>query len=193
MLVVSTACSTSLFAAPDDWAPCAACHGARAEGNPALDGPALAGQYAWYTARELRQFSDGLRGSHPGDPTGRQMQPFAAGLDPTQRQSIAEYLAELEPASKKGSMDGDLMNGSRYYQARCGSCHGGRAEGNEAFQAPSLQGLSPEYLERQMRYFREGIRGSDDDDRYGRQMGMMAGSISERELEDVLHFITEQY
>lgn len=180
-------------AEPDAWAACIACHGDRGQGNEALHAPALAGQHEWYTARELEQFASGLRGSHSQDGTGQQMRPFAQSLDQDQRSAVARFLADLEPVSQKGSLEGNMMNGSRYYQARCGSCHGPEAEGNEAFQAPRLQGLPASYLERQMRYFQEGIRGHSDDDRYGRQMALMARTISDEEWRDVLYYITEQH
>lgn len=177
---------------PEGWATCIACHGERGQGNEALNAPALAGQYEWYTRRELEQFAGGLRGSHPEDAFGRQMRPFAQSLDEEQTSAIARFLADLEPVFPEGSLTGNMMNGSRYYQARCGSCHGPEAEGNAAFQAPRLQGLSAGYLERQMRYFQDGIRGGSDDDRYGRQMALMARTISDEEWRDVLYFITEQ-
>lgn len=180
------------WAQPEAWTTCTACHGERGQGNEAMNAPALAGQYEWYTKRELEQFASGLRGSHPEDVFGQQMRPFAQSLDEEQRGAIARFLADLEPVFSQDGQAGNMMNGSRYYQARCGSCHGPEAEGNAAFQAPRLQGLSASYLERQMRYFQKGIRGGADDDRYGRQMAMMAGTISDKEWRDVLYFITEQ-
>jgi len=182
-----------LAAAPEEWAACTACHGAEAEGNPALKAPALAGQRAWYLVRQLEHFASGIRGAHPEDETGQQMRPFAQSLEENQREQLVQYLSGLEPVARKGSREGNLMNGSRYYHARCGSCHGGKGEGNEAFQAPRLQGLSAQYLTRQMRYFQEGIRGTHESDKYGRQMALMANTISDDQWQDILHFLAEQH
>ena len=55
------------------YAICAACHGARAEGNPGLGAPALAGQQVAYLQRQLLNFRSGLRGSHKDDIYGAQM------------------------------------------------------------------------------------------------------------------------
>ena len=60
--------------------PCAACHGADAEGNEALGAPALAGQNDWYMVTQLRNFLAGYRGVHPRDIYGAQMRVMTMGL-----------------------------------------------------------------------------------------------------------------
>ena len=52
---------------------CAACHGARAEGNSELQAPALAGQSDWYLVTQLERFQSGTRGFSPQDTHGAQM------------------------------------------------------------------------------------------------------------------------
>lgn len=52
---------------------CAACHGARAEGNSELQAPALAGQSDWYLVTQLERFQSGMRGFSPQDTHGTQM------------------------------------------------------------------------------------------------------------------------
>ena len=44
------------------YAVCAACHGAQAEGNPALNAPKLSGQGDWYLKRQLQQFQERCAG-----------------------------------------------------------------------------------------------------------------------------------
>jgi cytochrome c553 len=63
---------------------CGACHGGRAEGNPTLQAPRLAGLDASYIKRQFTQFRDGVRGTDPHDTPGRQMAMMAKTL-PTQR------------------------------------------------------------------------------------------------------------
>lgn len=59
---------------------CGACHGARAEGNPALKAPALIGSDDWYLVAQLQAFRSGTRGTHSDDRSGRQMRAMAAVL-----------------------------------------------------------------------------------------------------------------
>ncbi len=46
-----------------DVAACIACHGPAGKGNPASPYPAIAGQYAVYTAKQLRDYASGARES----------------------------------------------------------------------------------------------------------------------------------
>jgi cytochrome c553 len=59
---------------------CAACHGSRGEGNETLKAPALAGGSDWYQLAQLRNFTQGLRGTEPADLAGQQMRAAAAAL-----------------------------------------------------------------------------------------------------------------
>lgn len=59
---------------------CGACHGGKAEGNPALKSPRLAGLDAAYLKRQFAHFRDGVRGTNPQDIPGRQMAMMAKTL-----------------------------------------------------------------------------------------------------------------
>lgn len=59
---------------------CGACHGGKAEGNPALKAPRLAGLDATYIKRQFAHFRDGIRGTDPKDVPGRQMAMMARAL-----------------------------------------------------------------------------------------------------------------
>lgn len=95
-----SAASAGVLAAGDPergqslYAVCGSCHGANAEGNQALNAPALAGQEAWYMERQLKNFKNGIRGSDPKDTYGMQMAPMAATLPDDQ--AIADVAAYLE-------------------------------------------------------------------------------------------------
>ncbi len=172
---------------------CIACHGEQGQGNESLCAPSLAGQPAWYLARQLDHFKQGVRGSDTGDIFGMQMKMFAAQLANEQQvQAISDYISQLPTPSIENDLKGDMMNGSRYYQAKCGACHGGKAEGNEAFNAPKLANQQVSYLQRQMQYFQQGVRGSHESDKLGRQMAMMAKVVSDEELQDILYYISQQ-
>ena len=72
----------------------------------------------------------------------------------------------------------------------CAACHGGKTEGNPAMTTPRLRQQHDSYLQRQVVHFRQGVRGSDPTDRYGKQMKMMAASVNDAELLDVLAYIS---
>ena len=80
------------------YAACAVCHGRSGEGNDALGAPRLAGQASWYTARQLRKFVDGIRGSHPDDTSGASMRASVTGLAPRDTADIVAWIETL-PAS----------------------------------------------------------------------------------------------
>lgn len=175
------------------YSSCISCHGAKAEGNPALQSPALNGQTADYLIRQLQHFKSGLRGSDSRDSAGAQMRAMTAALPDEQAvQAVAEYIASLPLTfpDRQTAPTGDLKNGNNVYQGNCGSCHGGQAEGNPMLKAPRLAGLDAAYMTRQYQHFVSGLRGSDPQDRYGRQMQFMAkNQPSEKDLRDVIAHI----
>jgi cytochrome c oxidase subunit 2 len=78
------------------YAPCAACHGAMAEGNSALNAPALATTGDWYQLRQLQLFKDGLRGAHSDDVYGQQMRPMVGVLaDDKAMRDVVAYISSL--------------------------------------------------------------------------------------------------
>lgn len=178
---------------PDSYQQCVACHGEKGEGNIVLNAPMLAGQSQEYLSRQLQHFKSGIRGSHEKDLLGKQMSMVMQQLDINKDvPALTQYLSAQPPVNAINKTSGDLKNGSRYYQAKCGACHGGKAEGNPAFKAPKLAGLDSDYLQRQMANFVNGVRGFDAKDKYGRQMAMMARTSSGDELRDIIHFIANQ-
>ncbi|NCF18994.1 MAG: cytochrome c oxidase subunit II [Haliea sp.] len=76
----------------------------------------------------------------------------------------------------QGRGPADTVAGKASY-AVCGSCHGQSGEGNAAMNAPSLAGQSAWYVERQLNYYRQGIRGAHEKDTYGQQMVGMAQTL----------------
>lgn len=75
----------------DLYRPCAACHGARGEGNEATLSPPLAGQSDWYLVTQLAHFRSGARGSAAGDTQGAVMRAAAGTL--TDDQAITDVIA----------------------------------------------------------------------------------------------------
>ena len=189
-------CSAASLAAngAKQFATCAACHGNKGEGNPTLNAPAIAGQDAAYLTRQLQNFRSGRRGAHKSDPFGAQMRVLAKALgDDAAVASVATYVAGLPKTVSATPARGDLHNGNNLYQGKCGACHGSAAEGNAALKSPRLAGLDAAYIRSQFAHFRDGVRGTDPQDVTGRQMAMMAKTLTtERELDDVIAFIQQK-
>jgi cytochrome c553 len=179
--------------APAAYAPCAACHGGAGEGNPALQAPALAGQGSAYIQRQLANFRSGLRGGEASDAPGAQMRGMTATLSEADTPAVADWLASQVSPVVAPAEGADLRNGNNQYHARCGACHGGRAEGNPGLNAPALAFLDTDYLQRQFANFLSGVRGSDPQDTYGRQMKMMAATMpAEKDINDVIAYMQAQ-
>jgi cytochrome c oxidase subunit 2 len=158
------------------YATCAACHGVQGQGNPAMNSPALAGQDAEYTARQMRNYKAGIRGSDPKDAFGAQMRGMSNVLgDDAAVVAVSEYIATMErPAG--ASTDADLSAGRKAY-ALCVSCHGQKGEGNPALNGPALAGLDAPYLERQLEAYRSGARGAHAEDPWGASMVPLAKQL----------------
>jgi cytochrome c oxidase subunit 2 len=190
------ACNTANAAASGQqlFATCVACHGSKGEGMAATHAPAIAGQDAAYLRRQLQNFRSGVRGVHKDDAYGAQMRATAVTLrDDAAVASVADFVASLPRTTAKPAPGTDLRNGNNLYHGKCGACHGGKAEGNPALFAPRLAGLDATYIKRQYQNFRNGVRGAHPQDRYGRQMAMMANTLpAARDLDDVVAFIHAQ-
>ena len=79
------------------YSTCAACHGTGAEGNEALNAPALTALGDWYQLSQLKAFKDGNRGTHPDDIYGQQMRPMAGVLaDEQAMRDVVSYIATLK-------------------------------------------------------------------------------------------------
>jgi cytochrome c553 len=193
ILVVLVMQSFALWAdekATAKYQPCIACHGDKGQGSSELGAPALAGQGAAYLERQLINFRSGIRGDAPGDSQGAQMKAMADTLEIEDITPMANYLSDLPIPTSQISATGDLKNGNNFYQAKCGACHGGQAEGNPGLNAPGLAWLDAGYLRQQYLNFKQGVRGAHPNDTYGRQMKMMSTSLpSDKDLEDVIAFM----
>lgn len=170
---------------------CVSCHGDKAQGNDELNAPALAGQYQWYLSSQLQNFKDGKRGAKPDDKAGQQMVAMANLLiDKAAIENVSSYLASLEKVNVSENLSANLTNGDNKYNAVCGGCHGKNAQGNENLHSPNLRLLSTAYLTTQIKNYQNSNRGYHVDDKYGRQMKMMAATIQkDSDLADIVAFI----
>ena len=153
---------------------CTACHGPNAEGKPALNAPANAGQDPWYLTRQMKNFRAGIRGAHPDDTFGAQMRPMAMMLaDEQDIADVVAYLASMTMPEPPATVEGDVEAGKKAYEV-CVPCHGEFGEGAQSLDAPRLSNQHDWYIVRQLENFKAGIRGGHQNDIYGAQMRIMA-------------------
>ncbi|MCJ8302134.1 c-type cytochrome [Shewanella sp.] len=179
------------------YASCAACHGNNGQGNETLNAPMLAGQPAWYLTRQLNYYKTQVRGSHQQDIYGQQMAAMANTLvDAKAIKDVTAYIASLPtlaifPAAvNNGPLARSIASGQRLF-TNCAYCHGDKAQGKFALNAPRLAGQHAWYLKRQLQNYRASIRGAHREDLYGTQMIMMSRLLqNEQAIDDVIAYIT---
>lgn len=151
---------------------CVACHAA--DGNsPTSANPRLAGQFADYLYKQLVDFKprDGKKAARDN----AIMAGMVANLSDADMRAVAAYYAAqtLRPSAAR---DKDLAaQGQTLWRggvmakgvAACAGCHGPDGAGIPG-RYPRLSGQYPEYLEAQLKLFRDGARANDPN-------GMMRG------------------
>ncbi|MDA0681281.1 MAG: c-type cytochrome [Proteobacteria bacterium] len=79
-------------------------------------------------------------------------------------------------AETQNTVAGNAALGAAQY-AVCAACHGQQGEGLQALNAPKIAGQDPWYLKRQLQNYKTGLRGTHDDDIFGKQMAPMAATL----------------
>lgn len=169
---------------------CATCHGAGGAGDRTYSAPAIAGLPSWYIEAQLVKFKEGFRGFRAEDATGLQMRPMARALvTDADVKAVAAYVAQLKPVRPPATLKGDPGRGQAAY-ATCLACHGPKAGGNQALNAPALNHQADWYLVSQINKFRQGLRGTHAKDTTGALMRPMAMSlVDEQAILDLVAYI----
>jgi cytochrome c oxidase subunit 2 len=196
LLVTMAATAAPAFAAGDAAAgknlfgTCAACHGAQAEGNKAMNAPRLTGQGETYLVRQLNNFKQGIRGADPKDMLGMQMASMAKVLaDDAAVANVVAYIETLPVVASPVTVSGDAAAGKSLFAA-CVACHGADAKGVAAMNAPALVGQADFYLVTQLKNFKAGLRGTHTSDVFGKQMAPMAMMLpDEAAINNVVAYI----
>jgi len=161
---------------------CAACHSA--DGNSALPAnPKLAGQFAEYLYKQLVGFKS--QGGKKAARDNAVMAGMVANLSDADMRAVAAYYAaqKLRPAAaadkELAALGQSVWRGGIAAKgvAACAGCHGPDGAGIPG-QYPRLSGQYPQYLEAQLKLFRDGARANDPN-------GMMRGvasRMSDREI-----------
>ncbi|MDD5580842.1 MAG: cytochrome c [Methylobacter sp.] len=142
---------------------CSSCHGPQGKSsNPQW--PNLAAQQSLYIINQLKAFKS-------GDRQNTLMQPLAANLSEEDINNLAAYFSSQQAAKAGG--DPTLAKSGQAKAAMCMGCHGSSSEGNGLF--PRLAGQHPEYLEQQLKNYKQGSRN-------GGPMQAIAASLSEEDM-----------
>ncbi len=162
--------------------PCRSCHGEEGQGAMML-APALAGQVANYTYKQLLDYAQDKR----ADST---MSAIAKGLSEQDAADLAAWFKSLPPPKASGDnaklaraakmvADGD---GKRILPP-CFVCHGANGQG-EKMDIPALAGQQADYLTKTLLAYKNGERHNDI---YSR-MRLIAGQLSEAEIKELAEY-----
>ena len=170
---------------------CKSCHGDKGQGMkeetrddetlPAI--PALAGQLATYTYKQLRDYANGSR-SHD------QMTGVAKGLTEQDAADLAVWFSSL-PAQENKSSSQNLARAEKMVEQGdgkrilppCFVCHGGKGQG-EKQDIPALAGQQADYFARTLLEYKNGQRHNDI---YSR-MRLIAQQLSEEEIKELAQY-----
>lgn len=84
---------------------------------------------------------------------------------------------------------GNAQVGQAQY-AVCAACHGQQGEGVQALNGPKLTGQSAWYMRNEIHAFKSGLRGTHENDTYGRQMAPMANTLAtDAAIDNVIAYI----
>jgi cytochrome c553 len=164
---------------------CQGCHGEDGISfEPAI--PKLAGQYAGYIGKQVRNFQTGFR-------SNAIMNGMAATVDDADLNDITAYFASRNkmkgdgssnPVGKNLFQNGDMTR----MMVACVNCHGvngkGKTPDNSMF--PVLGGQQNEYLRIQLVNFRQGERANSP----GGVMNIVAQKLTDAEIEALAEYIS---
>ena len=165
---------------------CQGCHGEDGN-NVEANIPKLAGQYANYIAKQLRNYQS-------GDRTHDIMNAMAATIDDNDLADIAAYFASQKKMRGNGSahsqagenlfVNGDMSRGV----IACINCHGvdgkGKTSSNAVF--PVIGGQHKNYLLNELTRFRNGKRSNSQ----GGIMNQITQSLSDAEIAVLAQYIS---
>lgn len=172
-------------------ASCQACHGEKGEGMkeetrddeilPAI--PALAGQVANYTYKQLRDYAGGHR-DHDA------MTSIAKGLSEQDAADLAVWFSSL-PRPQNKSTDQRLARAEKMVEQGdgkrilppCFVCHGAKGQG-EKMDIPALAGQQLDYFEKTLHAYKNGQRHNDV---YSR-MRLIAQQLNDEEIKELARY-----
>jgi cytochrome c553 len=170
-------------------AVCGACH--NPDGNSLLPAnPKLAGQHPEYLFKQMKDFK--AAGGKQPERANPIMNGMIAAFDENQMRDFAAYFASQTQKGEEAKSGEAVERGKKLYRGgdmakglpACAGCHGPAGAGLPA-QFPRLGGQFPEYLEAQMKAFRDGGRANDPN----QMMRMVALKMTDAEIKAVADYI----
>ncbi|PMR70802.1 c-type cytochrome [Halomonas heilongjiangensis] len=111
-------------------------------------------------------------------------------VEVVEEEAFEEWLAGQPTHAELAAREPPDPQAGEGHYATCAACHGREGQGNPDLNAPKLAGLEGWYLERQLELFRNGARGTHDDDTFGQQMRPFAASLPDRQaVTDIAAYI----
>ncbi len=168
---------------------CAACH--NADGNSVQSAnPKLAAQHAEYLFKQMQEFK-AAEGKQPVR-VNAVMNGMIAAYNEDQMRDLAAYFAAQTLIGEKARNRETIEAGQKLYRAgvmakglpACAACHGPAGAGIPA-QYPRIGGQFAEYIEAQLKAFRDGTRSNDPN----KMMRMVAIKMTDAETKAVSDYI----
>jgi cytochrome c553 len=161
--------------------PCSQCHAFNGASDASGAFPRLAGQSAYYLAKQLRDFASGVRVSALMTPIAK-----ALSFTPDSIADVAAYYASqnapflpLKPGDpeliKRGQQLAKTGSEKQQIQA-CDNCHGPQGAG-EPPAIPYLAGQYAHYIQFTLKMWRQGFRKSSAD-----SMEVVAKQLSDQDI-----------
>ena len=165
---------------------CQGCHGEFGLSQEDMI-PNLAGQYAPYIAKQIRNFQTGAR-------THQIMSAMATTINDTELIDIAAYFASQKKMQGNGKADNPVAKDlfTKGDPARgippCMSCHGmnGRGQAPNIATYPVIGGQHKGYLRIQLIHWRSGERSNSPDG----VMNKVAKTLTDNEIESLTDYIS---
>jgi cytochrome c553 len=162
--------------------PCAQCHAFNGASDSSGAFPRIAGQSAYYLAKQLRDFSSGVR-------SNAFMSPIAKSLSADDIADVTAYYAGLDAPflplktaapelTKRGEELAKIGSAERQVQS-CNNCHGPGGIG-EPPAIPYLAGQYATYIAFELKMWQQGFRKSSSD-----SMGVVAKKLDPADISAV--------
>ncbi len=185
---------------------CAGCHGEYGQGGKEGEYPRLAGMPEDFIAQQLHLFRDRKRPNLAMvEYIDERQMPDADIKDISRFLSVIKLRTRLPPVDvedpsfdayarmleAKQTMQiprskGDLEKGGKAYRKECASCHGKSGEGKLKDSVPMLAGQYTNYLWRQVKKYRQGIRIHDQEN----PDEALLKDFSDTEIKDIFAYLS---
>lgn len=168
---------------------CAACHNADGNSTQAAN-PKLAGQHADYLFKQMKEFK-AADGKEPVR-VNAIMNGMIAPYGEEQMRDLAAWFASQKQTGETAKNRETIEFGQKLYRAgdmakglpACAGCHGPAGAGIPA-QFPRIGGQFAEYIEAQLKAFRDESRANDPN----KMMRMVAIKMTDKEIKAVADYI----